>query len=112
MKNKIIEFNHYYQREESGCHTKNVDKLRDWLRAYEIVIQRFQEEHIAEEILIYVKRFLAYHASNAAEIAILNNNHVAKMEFQKFMIDYEQDYIVSNSQYPDRIERYYTILSH
>lgn len=105
-------FYHYYQREESGCHTKNVDKLRDWLRAYEIVIQRFQEEHIAEEILIYVKRFLAYHASNAAEIAILNNNHVAKMEFQKFMIDYEQDYIVSNSQYPDRIERYYTILSH
>jgi Glycosyltransferases involved in cell wall biogenesis len=104
-------FYHYYQRSVSGCHTNDVNKLLDWIRAYEIVIQRFKEEQISDEILIYVKRFLAYHASNAAEKAIQMKNRTAKKQFQDFMRIYEKEYIVTNSQFPERIRRFYTILN-
>ena len=103
-------FYHYYQRQESGCHTKDVKKLRDWLKAYEIVLHRFEEEQIDAEITAYVKRFLAYHSSNAAEIAISQNLESAKKDFQRFMRQYEQEYVSLNSQYPERIQRYYHLL--
>lgn len=101
---------HYNQREESGCHTKDVDKLRDWLRAYEIVLQRFEEEHIGKNIIDYVKRFMAYHSSNATEIAIAQGKMEAKKTFQRFMRLYEHEYVSLNTKYPDRIQRYYDLL--
>lgn len=103
-------FYHYYQRSESGCHTKDVERLRDWLRAYELVLQRFGEEQIPDEILDYVKRFLAYHSSNAAEIAAAQGQTEAKKEFQRFMKMYKQEYISLNVQYPERIKRYCELL--
>lgn len=103
-------FYHYNQRYNSGCHTKDVEKLRDWLRAYEIVIKKFQEENINKEIVDYVKRFLVYQSSNAVEIAIAQEKNKAKKEFQKFMREYEHEYILLNSQYPERIIRYKNLL--
>lgn len=103
-------FYHYYQRNESGCHTKDVRKLRDWLKAYELVLQRFKEEQIADEIMDYVKRFLAYHSSNAVEIAVSQGQEEAKKEFQKFMEMYKREYMQLNIQYPERIRRYYSLL--
>lgn len=103
-------FYHYYQRNESGCHTKDVRKLRDWIRAYELVLQKFKEEQINNEIMDYVKRFLAYHSSNAAEIAAAQDQKEAKKEFQKFMEMYKYEYISLNEQYPDRVKRYCDLL--
>lgn len=103
-------FYHYCQREESGCRTKDPARLRDWLRAYEKVIQRFREERVDQEILDYVKRFLAYHSSNAAEIAISRGDVQAKKEFQKIMRRYEPEYMLLNQQYPKRIQRYCDLL--
>lgn len=103
-------FYHYNQRSESGCHTKDVHRLRDWLRAYELVLQRFEEEHVDEEIMNYVKRFLAYHSSNAAEIAAAQGEEEAKKEFQRFMEIYKQEYISLNIQYPERVKRYCGLL--
>ena len=103
-------FYHYCQREESGCRTKDPARLRDWLRAYEKVIQRFKEERVDQEILDYVKRFLAYHSSNAAEIAISRGDVQAKKEFQKIMRRYEPEYMLLNQQYPKRIQRYCDLL--
>ena len=103
-------FYHYNQREGSGCHTKDVNKLRDWLIAYEIVLQRFEKEHIDESIVNYVKRFLAYHSSNAAEIAVNLEEEEAKKEFQKLMRQYEKQYVLLNIQHPARIQRYYSLL--
>lgn len=103
-------FYHYYQRNESGCHTKDVCKLRDWLRAYEMVLQRFEEEHIDKDVITYVKRFLAYHSSNATEVAISQKQKVAKKEFQELMRRYKQEYISLNIQYPERIKRYCNLL--
>lgn len=103
-------FYHYNQRQESGCHTKDVKKLRDWLRAYELMIQIFEEERIEEQIMRYVKRFLAYHSSNAAEIAINQGEDKAKEEFQRFMHQYAHEYISLNSQHPERIFRYQNLM--
>ncbi len=102
---------HYNQREESGCHTKDVNKLRDWLRAYEIVLQKFEKEHIDKSVVDYVKRFMAYHSSNAAEIAIAQGNKDAKKDFQRIMQLYEQEYVSLNIQYPRRIQRFYGLLT-
>ena len=105
-------FYHYNQRSNSGCHTKDVNKLRDWLRAYEYTISRFEEEEIEKETINYIKRFLAYHSSNAAEIAYNQQNKNALQTFQSFMSQYKQEYIDLNIQYPDRVERYRKILNY
>jgi len=102
---------HYRQRENSGCHTKNIEKLRDWIRAYEIILQRFSEEQVDNEIIKYVERFLAYHSSNAAEIALEQGNEMAGKEFQSIMKKYEKIYMELNLQYPERVQRYDQILT-
>ena len=101
---------HYRQREISGCHTKDVYKLRDWLKAYEIVIELFQKEKISSDVLDYVKRFLAYHSCNATEIAYEQNEEEMKIEFQKFMKLYKNEYIRLNQEHPKRIEKYLEVL--
>lgn len=103
-------FYHYRQRSESGCHTKDVHRLRDWLRAYESVLQRFEEEQIDDGVVNYVKRFLAYHSSNAAETAASQGDEKAKKEFQKFMEMYRQEYISLNARHPERVRRYLRLL--
>lgn len=102
---------HYNQRSESGCHTKDISKLRDWLKAYEIVLEKFNKEHIDENIINYVKRFLVYHSSNAVEVAVSLGEEVAKREFQRLMLLYEHEYVFLNKQYPERIQRYYGLLA-
>ena len=111
-KGKYIDraFYHYYQRSESGCHTKDVDKLQDWLKAYELVLRRFGEERIDDETIDYVKRFLAYHSSNVVEVAAEQGQEKAKKKFQGLMRKYEQEYVSLNMQYPERIKRYQELL--
>lgn len=103
-------FYHYNQRTSSGCHTKDVKKLRDWIRAYEIVINLFDGEKIDKNIIDYVKRFLAYHSSNATEIAIDQKAEEAKMQFQYFMRKYKKEYISLNTSYPERIKKFNKLL--
>lgn len=102
---------HYYQRGDSGCHTKEIERLMDWLKAYEYVIELFQREKIEEDVLIWVKRFLAYHSSNVAEAAY-KQKKIDKLRIcQEIMRNYETEYLKTNSQYQDRIERYKDILN-
>ncbi len=102
---------HYRQQEVSGCHTRDLERLRSWIRSYEMVIELYEKNHIDEEILGYIKRFLAYHSSNAAEEAIKQGNNDKKTQFQEFMKKYHAEYLELNSEHPDRIERYEKILS-
>lgn len=76
-----------------------------------MVLQRFEEEHIDKNVIDYVKRFLAYHSSNAVEIAIKQEQLTAKKEFQSFMQRYKQEYISLNLQHPERIKRYRDLLT-
>ena len=75
------------------------------------MLHRFEEEHIDKCIIDYVKRFLAYHSSNAVEIAIEQNQFTAKKEFQDLMQRYKQEYISLNLQHPKRIKRYRNLLT-
>jgi hypothetical protein len=104
-------FYHYYQREMSGCHTKNVSKLKDWLRAYENVIDIYEKNNINRGTVDYVKRFMAYHSSNAVEIAIEQKEWESKEYFQSCMRRYEKEYIDLNQSYPERIKRFKQLMN-
>lgn len=97
---------HYYQRNNSGMHALSSQKMKDWISAYYKVLELMGNENVPDEIIGYIKRFIAYHASNAVEIAVRENNTVDKEYFQKVMKENENEYINLNKEYPDRIERY------
>lgn len=103
-------FYHYYQREESGCHTKVLSKMKDWLKAYEKTIDLMEQNGIQKDTIDYIKRFLAYHSSNAAEIAIEQKDDKSKKEFQNIMRQYKKEYTDLNAEFPERIARYESIL--
>lgn len=102
---------HYYQRNTSGCHTVDLNKRTDWLKAYFKVIELFENNKVSGDILSYVKRFLAYHTSNVAELAY-NQEDVQVLRYcQNIMKKYENEYISLNVQYPERVKRYKDIES-
>lgn len=103
-------FYHYYQRPESGCHTKDLSKMREWIKAYEIIIKLMEQNHVSTETINYIKRFMAYHSSNAAEMAIEQENIMYKKEFQDIMKQYKKEYIDLNIMFPDRVKRYERLL--
>lgn len=105
-------FYHYYQRNKSGCHTENIVKRLDWIKSYLIVIDLFEKEKIQKEILDYVKRFLAYHSSNLAEIAHSQNDSDTLLYCQNIMRKYKDEYISLNEAYPERILKYTNILEY
>lgn len=103
-------FYHYNQRETSGCHTKDVTKLNDWLIAYKKTLQLFENHEVPQETIDYVKRFMAYHSSNFVEIAVKQKDVDAIKKFQMIMKEYEKEYIALNQDYPERIIRFKELL--
>ncbi len=103
-------FYHYRQRDNSGCHSVNLDRRMDWIRAYSIVIELFESNGISEDILIWIKRFMAYHCSNVAELANEQGDKICLRKCCDLMRLYENEYISTNLQYPERIERYKKIM--
>ncbi|MBR2215362.1 MAG: glycosyltransferase [Selenomonadaceae bacterium] len=97
-------FYHYRQRRQSGSRTDDLDKLYDWVMAYEKVIDLFLKQNISDEIVNYVKRFIAYHCGNFTEVAVRQNDIEMKEQFQQIMAQYEREYMKLNRQYQDRIE--------
>ncbi|MGN0327446.1 MAG: glycosyltransferase family 2 protein [Lachnospira sp.] len=105
-------FYHYIQRSDSGCHSIDLKKRQDWLKSYFMVIELFEENRVSEDILSYVKRFLAYHSSNVADMAFLQKDKEMLEYSQNIMKDYENEYISLNQAYPERITRYMEILEY
>ena len=54
---------------------------------------------------------MAYHASNVAEMSINQNNTGALEIARNIMKHYERDYVETNEEYPDRIERFGRLLN-
>ena len=102
---------HYYQRNDSGMHAPTSKKMMDWIESYRIVIELLNKNSIPNNIVDYAKRFMAYHASNAVEIAIKENDKSAKMFFQNIMRIYESVYSNLNFKHPERVERYKKLLT-
>lgn len=105
-------FYHYRQRKESGSHSRNVEARLDSLKAYDYVIDFFQEHFVAEEIMRMVKRFQVYHSTNIAEIAFQNRDKKALAVCHRYMKRYEREYVETNQEHQDRIERFYNILKY
>ena len=105
-------FYHYRQREDSGCHTKDLSKRQDWLTAYMKLIELFKTENINNNILNFVKRFLAYHCSNVAELAYIQKNKTVLLSCQELMKQYEKIYKQLNYNNESRLIRYNNILQY
>ena len=84
----------------------------DWIKSYLIVIDLFKKNDVLDDVLVYVKRFLAYHSSNVAELAYRQNDGKALLYCQNIMRKYEDVYISLNQPYPERILRYKQILEY
>ncbi len=100
---------HYRQRKDSGSHVIDLKRRLDWLKAYQVVIDLFEKESVDYKILIYVKRFLAYHSSNTAEIAYIQKNQTILKKCIEIMKKYQKEYENTNLDFPDRIKRYHMI---
>lgn len=103
-------FYHYVQRSSSGCHSVDLNKRMDWLKAYEIIINLFGQRDIEEKILAFVKRFLAYHSSIVARLAYEQKNEEILKKSQKNMKLYENEYKTLNVAHPDRIKEFEEIM--
>ena len=102
---------HYYQRDTSGIHMLSIAKMKDWVRAYMIVIDLLESELIDVEIVNYAKRFAAYHAGNGVKIAMQQCDDSAKKYFQSIMRAFEKEYISLNEKFPERVEEYKELLN-
>lgn len=105
-------FYHYNQREDSGCHTQSLKKREDWLEAYKRILNYIDVNGIKTEILPWIKRFLAYHSSNIAEMAYFQKNKDVLLRCQSIMRQYDKEYYSTNQEYLDRIIKYKKILEY
>lgn len=105
-------FYHYRYRSQSGMHNLNTKKYLDWLNAYEQLYEALIRYGASQSILGYVKRFMAYHASNAAENAYKRGDIEGLGIFKSYMKCFQNDYENYNSEYPERITRYLQILNY
>ena len=103
---------HYYQRMNSGCHSENLQKRLDWIRSYFIVIDYIKEHNIETSVVPWLERFLAYHASNVAELAYKQQNQEVLSICQGYMRDYQTVYEQTNQEFPERIKRYRKIIEY
>lgn len=105
-------FYHYFQREDSGCHSLDADRRIDWVQAYVMVIGMFEDENVDREILDLVKRFLVYTSSNAAVLAFTQKNERILRDCQDIMRKYKDEYIRLNKHRPERIQRFEEIIQY
>ena len=105
-------FYHYIQREDSGCHSENISKRIDWLKAYIELINIFYDKRIKEDIIALLKRFLVYHSAVVYEMSYKQGNKEAMIYCGKIIADYGQEYERLNADKPERIEWLKNILSH
>ncbi|MBQ5473125.1 MAG: glycosyltransferase [Lachnospiraceae bacterium] len=99
-------FYHYRIRKNSGSHTTDFNSYRDWIKSYEITIDLYKRCSIENEIIDLLKRFLAYHAWEAAGVAITIGNDDELQYFQNVMLDYKDIYIKMNKAHPNWIKQY------
>lgn len=99
---------HYCQNEDSVSHSKNIEILKDALPAYQRIIDNLDNDQTAE-LTIWAKRFYVYHAANLCELAINSDCKMVSF-FQNAIRRYYKEYVITNRNYPDRIQRVVKLL--
>lgn len=103
---------HYFQRNDSGCHSENLNNRMDWIEAYFRVLKYINDNNIQTQAIPWIERFLAYHSSNVAELAYQQKNEKVLEDCIKYMKRYAEIYRETNKDYPDRINGFNTILQY
>lgn len=99
-------FYHYRIRQGSGSHSDDCERIRDWIKSYELTIDILRRENVESLTVNYAIRFMAYHAMEGVQIAIKVDDNCNKMYFKEVMRDNADIYIGLNKEYPDRIKEY------
>ncbi|MCL2391773.1 MAG: glycosyltransferase [Oscillospiraceae bacterium] len=95
---------HYRQRDDSLIRAKSVEKETDYLRSLKETIYLTEKKGFPD-IAFWQKRVHCYSASQLAESALREENHVRFELMRKEMLIYLADYIESNAMFPERIDR-------
>lgn len=106
---------HYMQRETSITHKTSVGNLelqQDILRGYDYAIQLLESQCVEAEIVIWLKRFHCYHASLLAEKAMELGEERKLLYYQLFIRKYLEEYINTNSDSVERIQRIRYLLTY
>lgn len=101
---------HYEIRENSLFHSKDIEKKKGSLKSYGLAIKLLETNGVSSEITRWVKRFYSYHSSLLAELAIELNDASNLLFMQNEIKRYIQEYVETNQNHPDRIERIYRLL--
>ena len=105
-------FYHYFQREDSGGHSRDFAARKGHLIAYLRIIELFGDENVPEDIMVWVKRFLAYQSSVIGRVAYEQKDEKGLLFCQELMKRYEKEYVSTNQEYPDRIAEYKRLLQY
>ena len=94
---------HYYQR-SSSISFADPEKNTDALIVYQRIIN-ILESNGFEDLSIWAKRYYCYFGSLFAEYAILRKDSKTLTEMKEKMKLYLNEYLVTNREFPDRINR-------
>lgn len=102
-------FYHYYQRDDSAAHTKDLDMAFEIVEAYQRMIDYLVEEDVETQIIPWLQRFKGYRASLVAEQAFAQKDTCMLRKCQQVMRELEPVYFETNKEFPERLERYQEI---
>ena len=89
---------HYYQRDTSLCHAGNFQQKKGPFTVYENLIDVFRSNGISEEVVMYAKRFCAYHASLLASYAFSQDEVEHLNEMQNVISKYIRAYEATSGE--------------
>ena len=102
---------HYQIRQASLSNRNPLGIRRSTLTVYE-TIGNLLDSNGFNDVSIWAKRFHCFMASYYAELAIKVGDECVSAEMHEEMKRYLSEYIETNKQYPDRIERIHNLLNH
>jgi hypothetical protein len=105
-------FYHYRIREGSGSHTENLDRLADWVDAYEKTVALLSDEKIKAGTVALAEKFLAFRCSNLVEAAIRQKNRQLAGIYQAKMKKLRAVYRQLNLGEEERLRRYDRLMNY
>lgn len=99
-------FYHYRIRKGSGSHSEDCEKIRDWVKSYELTVGILRKEKISNQTVKYAIRFMAYHAMEGLQVAIKLGDNKNKQYFKRVMKENSDVYIELNKKNPERINEF------
>lgn len=99
-------FYHYYQRDNSTAHTRDLDVAFDIVKAYQRMIDYLTQKDVETQMIPWLQRFKGYRASLVAEQAFAQKDTYMLRKCQQVMKELEPVYFETNKDYPERLERY------